>query len=90
MVQVKRSRSGLRGPKLVAEIAVQTGDERLQLKRDGGLVQAVRARISGGIVIKTEVVDVDSWLSALSLAVAQQAQRSERTRLALQQLVLDR
>ena len=62
----------------------------LQLIRNGGVVQTTRARISGGIVIKTEVLDVDSWLAALSVAVAAQAQRSERTRLALQQLVLDR
>ena len=90
MVQVKRARSGFRGPKLVSEIVVQTGDERLQLQRDGGVVQAARARVSGGIVIKTESLDIDTWLAALSAAVAEQAQRSERTRLALQQLVLDR
>jgi hypothetical protein len=90
LVQVKRSKSGFRGPKHVSEIDVQAGDERLQLKRDGGTVEASRCRVSGGIVIKTEVLDIDSWLAALAAAVAEQAQRSERTRLALQQLVLDR
>jgi hypothetical protein len=90
IAQVKRVKSGFRGPKLVSEIVVQAGDERLQLQRDGGLVQASRCRISGGIVIKTEALDIDTWLSALAVAVAEQAQRSERTRLALQQLVLDR
>jgi hypothetical protein len=90
LVQVKRSKSGFRGPKHVREIAVQAGDERLQLQRDGGAVQTSRCRVSGGIVIKTEALDVDSWLSALAVAVAAQAQRSERTRLALEQIVLDR
>ena len=90
IVQVTRSKAGFRGPKVVTEIAVQAGDDRLRLQRDGGIVQTTRARVSGGIVIKTEVLDVDSWLSALSVAVAEQAQRSERTRLALQQLVLER
>lgn len=90
IAQVKRSKGGFRGPKFVSEIVVQTGDERLQLQREGGIVQAARCRISGGIVIKTETLDVDTWLAALSAAVAEQAQRSERTRLALQQLVLDR
>lgn len=89
LVQVKRAKSGFRGPKLVTEIAVQTGEDRLQLRRDGGIVEAQRCRVSGGIVIKTEALDIDAWLSALSVAVAAQAQRSERTRLALQQLVLD-
>jgi hypothetical protein len=90
IAQIRRVKSGFRGPKLVSEIVVQMGDERLQLQRDGGLVQASRCRISGGIVIKTEALDIDTWLSALAVAVAGQAQRSERTRLALQQIVLDR
>lgn len=89
VVQVKRAKRGFRGPKLVSEIVVQAGDDRLQLQRDGGIVQATRCRVSGGIVIKTEALDIDAWLSALSMAVAEQAHRSERTRLALQQLVLD-
>jgi hypothetical protein len=89
LAQVKRSKSGFRGPKLVSEIVVEAGDERLQLKRDGGQIQTSRCRVSGGITIKTEAIDVDTWLAALSTAVAHQAQRSERTRLALQQLVLD-
>lgn len=90
LVQVKRSKRGFRGPKIVSEIALQAGDERLELRREGAIVQPSRCRVSGGIVIKTEALDIDTWLSALSVAVADQAQRSERTRLALQQIVLDR
>jgi hypothetical protein len=90
LARVKRSRSGLRGPKVVSEITVQTRDERLQLEREGGMIRTARARVSGGIVISTEAIDIDAWLAALSVAVADQARRSERTRLALQQLVLDR
>jgi hypothetical protein len=89
-VVVKRGKRGLRGPKLVTEIVVDTGGERLELKRVGDDVTAVRAKSSGGIVLKTETIDIDAWLSALTAAVAAQAERSERTRLALQQLVLDR
>jgi hypothetical protein len=89
IAEVKRTKSGFRGPKLVSDIVVQTGGDRLQLHRDGGQVQCSRCRVSGGITIKTEALDVDAWLSALSVAVAEQAQRSERTRLALQQIVLD-
>ena len=89
-VEVKRAKTGFRGPKLVSEILVQAGDEHLQLRRRGGHVETARARISGGIAIKTEALDIDAWLQALTAAVGQQAARSERTRLALQQLVLDR
>ena len=89
LVEIKRVRSGFRGPKLVSEITVVSGDQRLVLQRDGGRVSAVRSRVSGGIAIKTEALDIDAWLIVLSAAVADQAQRSERTRLALQQIVLD-
>jgi hypothetical protein len=89
LAEIKRVRSGFRGPKVVSEIVVQAGGDRLQLQRDGGQVQAARCRVSGGIVIKTEALDIDSWLAAITAAVAEQAQRSERTRLALQKLVLD-
>ncbi len=89
-VRVRRVKSGFRGPKLVSEIVVQAGDERLQLQREGGQISTTRARLSGGIVIKNEALDVDSWLAALAAAVAEQAKRSERTRIALQQIVLER
>ena len=89
IAEVRRTKSGFRGPKLVSDIIVQTGDDRLELHRNGSQLSATRRRISGGIVIKTENLDIDTWLSALAAAVAAQAQRSERTRQALQQLVLE-
>lgn len=89
-VEVKRAKAGFRGPKLVSEILVQAGDVHLQLRRRGGHVETARARISGGIAIKTEALEIEVWLQALTAAVSQQAARSERTRVALQQLVLDR
>ena len=89
IAQIRRARSGFRGPKLVSEIIVEAGDERLQLQRDGAQVRTSRCRVSGGITIKTEALDIDTWLSALAVAVAGEAKRSERTRLALQQIVLD-
>jgi hypothetical protein len=90
IAQIRRTKSGFRGPKQVSEIVVQAGDERLQLQRNGAQISTVRARLSGGIVIKNETLDIDAWLDALQAAVAEQARRSERTRLALQQIVLER
>jgi hypothetical protein len=88
-VKVTRTRQGFRGPKLVSEIAVETADGKLELIRQGGDVRAMRSRTSGGIVLKREEVGVDDWLTALTSVAAEQAQRSERTRQALQKLVLD-
>jgi hypothetical protein len=88
-VTITRSRQGFRGPKVVSEIAVDASDGRLELKRVGGDVRATRSRTSGGIVLRREEINVDEWLTALTTVAAEQAQRSERTRLALQKLVLD-
>jgi hypothetical protein len=90
IAEIRRTKTGFRGPKVVSDIIVQTGDDRLELHRKGSQISTTRCRVSGGIVIKTEALDIDAWLSALATAVAAQAQRSERTRLALQQIVLER
>lgn len=95
--RVERVRQGLRGPKLVRRIVVDAGGERLELRREltarggePGAIELLTGRVSGGIVLKTESVDIDEWLRALAVAVAAEAERSERTRQALERLLLDR
>ena len=87
-VRVKRARSGLFGSKHVTEIAVEAGDERLELIRGpSDAIEWRRARQSGGIVLKREVLDSETWMAALSSAMAAEAQRSEQTRQALERLL---
>ena len=60
-VRVERRRAGLFGPKLVRRIALDAGDERLEL--DGTtrrVIETRRARLSGGIVLKSEPLDTDA------------------------------
>src|ERR1700743_2499191 len=85
-VRVDR-RGSLFGAKKVRQISIDAGDTRLRLDRDGANVQTSRARLSGGIVLKTERVEIDEWLDALSRALAEQARRSETTREALERLL---
>ncbi len=88
-VKVQRARRGLTGPKTVRAIALDAGGERLELLRgDGDAIETRRARTSGGIVLKTEAVDTDKWLAALGEALALEAQRNERTRQALERLLI--
>lgn len=88
-VRVERARRGVFGPKLVRKIAVGTGAERLDLVRgDGDSVECRRATVSGGIVIKNEVLDIDMWLEAVGGALAAEAQRSAQTRQALERLLM--
>ncbi len=88
-VKVQRARRGLLGPKLVRRIFVDAGGQRLELLRsDGDAIETRRARLSGGIVLKTEALDTDDWLAALGEALAAEAGRNERTRQALERLLI--
>jgi hypothetical protein len=89
-VRVQRRRDGLFGPKQVRRIALDAGSTRLELVRgDRGGVETRCSRLSGGIVLKNEPVDTDAWLAALGEALADEAQRNERTRRALERLLID-
>lgn len=86
-VKVDRVRGKMFGPKQVAKITVTAGDQRLELKRAGAGIETACSRVSGGIVIKTEPVDTEAWLLALGQALANEAQRSQTTRQALERLL---
>lgn len=87
--RVERRRAGLLGPKLVRRIALDAGSTRLELLRDERRVQMRCARLSGGIVLKSEDLDADAWIAALGEALAAEAGRNERTRQALERLLMN-
>lgn len=84
---VRVQRSGRLGGRRVRRIAVDAGDERLELRRDGAHVETLVARMSGGIVLNSRRVDADAWLRALGRTLAEQARRSAVTRQALDRLL---
>ena len=86
-VRVTRMRGRLFGAKQVGRITVDAGGQRLELRRAGNGVETTCSRLSGGIVLKTETVDTDTWLTALGEALAEQAKRSQTTRQALERLL---
>jgi hypothetical protein len=86
-VRVSRSRGGFRGPKRVRKIVLDAADGRLELRVSGGSIETSTSRQSGGVVLKTERVSVDEWISALSEAIAAEAKRSATTRQALERLL---
>jgi hypothetical protein len=86
--KVLRWRPKLFGPKLVRKITIDTGGERLELTRDEhNVIETRRCRLSGGIVLKSEVVDTDAWMHAVGEILAAEAERSEQTRQALERLL---
>jgi hypothetical protein len=88
-VRVERRRAGLLGPKAVRSIALDAADRRLELAYQGGALQARAAKLSGGIVLKSETLDVEAWVAALGQMLAAEAGRSESTRRALERLLTD-
>jgi hypothetical protein len=88
-VRVERRRGGLRGPKLVQRITVDAGDRRLELRTAGAEIDTRCSRLSGGIVLKSDEVDIETWLTMLSETLAVQAKRSQTTRQALERLLYE-
>jgi hypothetical protein len=88
-VRVERRRSGMFGPKPVRSVSVDLGERRLELRAEGGAVRTRWARLSGGIVLKNEELDIQAWLGMLSEALADEASRSEATRRALERLLTE-
>jgi hypothetical protein len=86
-VRVERRRDGMFGPKRVRRISVDAGNLRLELRNDGASVQTLCARVSGGIVLKSEEMATDEWLRALGEALAIEARGSQTTRRALERLL---
>jgi hypothetical protein len=88
-VKVQRSKRGMFGPKLVRRIALDADGRRLELLRgDGDVIETNLAKISGGIVLKTEQVGTGEWLITLGEVLRTEAERSEQTRQALERLLL--
>jgi hypothetical protein len=88
-VRVERRRDGLFGAKQVRRIALDAGDQRLELERAGAGIETRCSRLSGGIVLKRESVDTDAWLEALGQALSAEAKRSQITRQALERLLYE-
>lgn len=85
---VERKSAGLFSKeKRVRRITVDMGNNRYQLSADDGRVQATRGTAVRGIVLKTDMLPLDEWIDELSRDLTDEAQRSERARLALQRLL---
>ena len=86
-VKVERKGSLLGGPKHVRRIAVQLGDEQLELEHDAGRITCRRRTVVRGIALKNEEIDLDAWIEAVTHGLVQEAQASERGRAALERLL---
>ena len=73
--------------KRVARIEVALGDNRYVAVAKDGSLETRCANAVRGVVLKTELLTLDAWLEGLGRDLAVEAEASEQSRLALQQLL---
>jgi hypothetical protein len=87
-VVVDRAGGLLRKSGAVKALEVTLGDDVLRAQVDGPSVRCSVAHSSGGIRIRNESVDLDTWLRRLLSALQEEATHSEIARQALERIVI--
>jgi len=87
-VAVQRAGGLLRKSGEVKVLEVTLGDDILRAEVEGASVRCSVAHSSGGIRIRSESVDLDTWLKRLLAALQQEAAHSEGARQALEKIVI--
>ncbi len=89
LTRVERARDGLfKSTTHVEAISIDLGTYRYSISAGNrGSWQASRAKIVGGIAIKTDALGVDAWIDALARDLAIHAQSSASAHAALGRLV---
>jgi len=72
----------------VRSVRVSLGDDTLEAVVEGATVRCTIGHSSGGIRIRSQQVSMDEWLTRLLSALQSEAANSERTRAALENLVI--
>lgn len=86
-VAVERKGGLLGGNKRVRHIEVSLGDQRYEADVDRGRITCRRRSVVRGIALKTQELDLDAWIDALSRDLVDESERSERGRQALARLL---
>ena len=73
--------------KRVARIEVALGDNRYTVVVRQGVLETRCAKAVRGVVLKTEELPLNGWLEALGRELALEAEASEQSRVALDQLL---
>ena len=86
-VQIERRGGLLGGNKRVRRIEVTVGDQRYEAEHERGRLTCRRRSVVRGIALKTQELDLDAWIAALSQDLLEESERSERGRQALARLL---
>ncbi len=87
-LQVQRAGGRFRKSDEVRSLSVVLGDDRFDAEVDGPVLRCTIGHESGGIRIRTDRVDTDTWLARLLTALTTEADHSQAVRLALENIVI--
>ncbi len=72
----------------LAGVRVRVGADQFEATVEGTSLHCVVGRVSGGIRIRSEVLETDEWTTRLVSALGEEAARSESSRQALERLII--
>jgi len=87
-LKTERSSGRLRKPSVLTSAQVTMANDVFEAVLDGATVRCTVAHVSGGIRIRSEVVDMDEWIVRLLGALQNEAAHSEIARQALEHIVI--
>jgi hypothetical protein len=85
---VERAGGRFRKSDEIKSVRITLGDDTLEANVDGPSVRCNIGHASGGIRIRSEQVGMDVWLTRLLSTLQAEAQTSEQTRQALENIVI--
>lgn len=86
-VQVERRRGFKPGPRPVKKITAVLGENGFDLEHESGSVLCRQRAIVRGIALRSEELELGPWIDALSRSLVAEAEKSERGRESLRQLL---
>jgi hypothetical protein len=87
-LEVERAGGRFRKSEEVRSIAIALEDDRFDAVVDGNILRCTIGHSSGGIRIRSEKVDMDTWLRRLLTVLKAEAVNSQAVRLALESMVI--
>jgi hypothetical protein len=85
--RVEVERGGLLGRSKPRRVVVTLGDGRYEAVRERRAVVCRQSTVVRGITLKSEELDLGAWIDALSAELVDEAESSERSRVALEGLL---
>ena len=87
-LQVQRAGGRFRKSDEIRSLRITMEDDQFDAEVDGPTLRCTVGHSSGGIRIRSEKVDMDTWLARLLAALRAEADHSQAVRLALEHIVI--